>query len=50
MCRLFGLVANKKVNVEFSFLEADLTFKELGSSNPDGWGIGYYENGNPNII
>lgn len=50
MCRLFGLVANKKVNVEFSFFEADLTFKELGSSNPDGWGIGYYENGNPKIF
>ena len=50
MCRLFGLVANKKVNVEFSFSEADLPFKELGSSNPDGWGIGYYENGNPKII
>jgi len=49
MCRLFGLVANKKVNVKFSFSEADLPFKELGSSNPDGWGIWYYENGNPKI-
>lgn len=50
MCRLFGLVANKAVDVKFSFLKADLTFKELGSKNPHGWGIGYYENGNPKIF
>ena len=50
MCRLFGLVANKEVDVKFSFLKADLTFKELGSKNPHGWGIGYYKKGNPDII
>jgi len=49
MCRLFGLVANKEVNVKFSFLKAKLSFKELGSKNPHGWGIGYYKNGNPEI-
>ena len=49
MCRLFGLVANKEVNVKFSFLKANLSFKELGSKNPHGWGIGYYKNGNPEI-
>ncbi len=44
MCRLFGLIANKPVDVEFSFLKADKPFKDLGSENRDGWGIGYYEN------
>lgn len=49
MCRLFGLIANKKVNVEFSFFHTDLSFRELGSRNPDGWGIGYYKNGDGKI-
>lgn len=44
MCRLFGLIANKEVNIEFSFLKADLPFKNLSKENPHGWGIGYYEN------
>ena len=43
MCRLFGLVANNKINAEFSFFKADLPFKELGNKNPDGLGIGYYK-------
>ena len=50
MCRLFGLVADKEVDVEFSFLEASRSFKELGSENPDGWGIGYYKKDNPKIF
>ena len=44
MCRLFGLIANKEVNIEFSFLNADLPFKNLSKGNPHGWGIGYYKN------
>jgi len=50
MCRLFGLVANKEVDIKFSFLKAKISFKGLGSNNPDGWGVGYYKNGNPEII
>jgi len=38
MCRLFGLTANKPVDVEFSLLEADKPFRNLGEKNPDGWG------------
>lgn len=45
MCRLFGLLANKEVGVEFSFLRADKPWRSLGKSNPHGWGIGYYDNG-----
>lgn len=50
MCRLFGLIANKEVDAEFSFLKADIPFKELGKKNPHGWGIGYYKNNSPKII
>jgi predicted glutamine amidotransferase len=46
MCRLLGLVANKEVDLEFS-LER---FKELSNKNPDGWGIGWYENDSPQIF
>ncbi len=49
MCRLFGLITNKEVNVEFSFLKADLPFKDLSKRNPHGWGIGYYKNENAKI-
>lgn len=47
MCRLFGLVANKEVDVEFSFLKADKSMKYLSKAHPDGWGIGWYENSKP---
>jgi len=39
-------VANREVNVAFSFIRADKPFRELGIKNPDGWGIGYYKNNN----
>ncbi|KKL17931.1 hypothetical protein LCGC14_2480610 [marine sediment metagenome] len=49
MCRLFGLISNKEVNVEFSFLKADLPFENLSQVNPHGWGIGYYKNDNAKV-
>lgn len=49
MCRLFGLVANKEVDIIFSMLEASNRFKKQGKENPDGWGIGWYEKGVPKI-
>ncbi len=39
MCRLIGVIANKPVDLEFS-LER---FKNFAKWNPDGWGIGWYE-------
>jgi len=52
MCRLFGLIANKSVDVEFSMLKADVKpFRNLGDErNPDGWGIGWYENNKAKIF
>ncbi|MEM1689911.1 MAG: class II glutamine amidotransferase [Candidatus Hadarchaeales archaeon] len=47
MCRLLGLIASKPVDIEFSlgkFVE------KFSMSNPDGWGIGWYENGHPKIF
>jgi len=43
MCRLLGLVANKPVDIEFSLQR----FKKFAKNNPDGWGIGWYENNSP---
>src|SRR3989338_1200049 len=45
MCRLLGIVANQPVDLEFS-LER---FKDFARDNPDGWWIGWYENGVPRI-
>jgi len=45
MCRLLGMFANKPVDLEFS-LER---FKEYSASNPDGWGMGWYENNSPKV-
>jgi len=43
VCRLFGLIANKRVDIHFSFSR----FSELSQAHPDGWGIGWYESGFP---
>lgn len=45
MCRLLGLAANRAVDCEFSLGR----FQELASSNPDGWGIGWYESGTARV-
>jgi len=50
MCRLFGLIANKEVDIKFSMLEASNKFKYQGGNNPNGWGIGWYENNKPQIF
>ncbi|OGF68324.1 MAG: hypothetical protein A2Y62_10270 [Candidatus Fischerbacteria bacterium RBG_13_37_8] len=39
MCRLLGLVANKKVDLIFSMTR----FEQKAHSNPDGWGMGWYD-------
>jgi glutamine amidotransferase len=39
MCRLFGLYANRSVDVEFSWR----SLEELSKSNPDGWGIAWFD-------
>lgn len=51
MCRLFGIIANREVDIEFSFHRADKPFKSFSEDNPDGWGIGYYsKEGEPRVF
>jgi predicted glutamine amidotransferase len=49
MCRLFGLIANQPVDIAFSFSKGDVPFSSLGRRNPDGWGIGWYQDGRPQV-
>jgi len=45
MCRLFGVIANQKIDIEYSFFRADeKPFKEFSKEHPDGWGIGWFDN------
>lgn len=47
MCRLFGLRANRPVDLEFSLVGATKNFASLGRRNPDGFGIGRYHQKQP---
>ena len=55
MCRLYGFRANEPTKVECGLVLAQNSLmaqsrEDLGgSSHPDGWGIAYYENGNPTV-
>jgi predicted glutamine amidotransferase len=46
MCRLFGVKANRPVDVQFSLVSGSIPFQSFGRKNPHGWGLGWYENGN----
>lgn len=50
MCRLFGLMANKEVEIRFSMFEAINSFEKQSENNSDGWGIGWYEDGIPKVV
>jgi len=43
MCRLLGVIANEPVDFTFSMLSGPKTLKQLSETNPDGWGIGWYQ-------
>jgi glutamine amidotransferase len=55
MCRLYALRANEATKVECTLVYAQnalLTQSRAdlrGASHPDGWGIGFYENGLPSV-
>ncbi len=50
MGRLFALVAEAKVGLEISMLEAPARCRALGQLNPDGWGLGFFEDGTPRVL
>jgi len=41
LCRLFGLIANKPVDVRYSFYLSPHKFEDLSKDNPHGWGIAW---------
>src|SRR5262245_715513 len=49
MCRLFGIRANRPVDVEFSLLTGAKPFRSFGKKHSDGWGVGWYVDGKPVI-
>jgi len=49
MCRLLGIIANKTVDLEFSLTGGGKAFRDFGRQNPDGWGMGWYEGGAPQL-
>lgn len=49
MCRLLGLVASQAVDLCFSMADAPARFRALGQNNPDGWGLGYFLDGRPEV-
>ncbi|GIW55616.1 MAG: class II glutamine amidotransferase [Nitrospiraceae bacterium] len=50
MCRLFGILANQPVDLEFSLMAGEHAFRDLSKRNPDGWGIGSYTADVPKLV
>ncbi len=50
MCRLFGILAAGEVELKFSLLDAPAQFHARGHTNPDGWGIGFIQDGEPKLL
>jgi predicted glutamine amidotransferase len=49
MARLLGLVAGTPVDLYFSMKEAPKHFQARGENNPDGWGLGWFNGGVPEV-
>lgn len=49
MCRLFGLLANQPVDVEFALVSSAKPFQSFGQKHPSGWGMGWYQDDTPSI-
>ncbi len=50
MCRLLGVKANQSCNIHDLLCDCEHPFAQYGVNNPDGWGIGWYENNLPAIF
>ena len=50
MCRLFACMAAGEVELEVSLLDAPRQFHARGHTNPDGWGLGFFANGEPKLL
>lgn len=49
MCRLFGFRSIVDLPVHHSLREAENALAKQSVNHPDGWGIGYYLDGNPHL-
>src|SRR5436309_1529221 len=49
MCRLFALIAESPVELHASLMDAPAQFHARGHTNPEGWGLGCFDNGEPRI-
>ncbi len=47
MCRLFGFRSAVNIGVHHSLVLAENALAQQSESNPDGWGIGFYEGSSP---
>jgi len=47
LCRLFGLISDKKADVALEFFGGHRGIHLQSRYNPHGWGFGWYENGKP---
>ena len=47
MCRLFGFRTADDIGVHHSLVLAENALAQQSESNPDGWGIGFYEGASP---
>lgn len=49
MCRLLGVLSREPVDLAVSLREAPRQFAALGQNNPDGWGLGFFDSGQPQV-
>lgn len=50
MCRLFGFKSVDSTNIRFSLVHAENALRVQSVNNPDGWGIGFYADGELHIV
>jgi predicted glutamine amidotransferase len=50
MCRLFGCVSREPGPVAHELFHAANALRVQSKDHPDGWGVGWYENGLPHVV
>src|SRR2546426_8692684 len=50
MCRLFGYRSEEPTGVQHELLEAANALRVQSREHPDGWGLGWYVGGAPQVV